>query len=72
MTLGLSMLCVFALRKYFRFEDECEECVKDMLKKKWHFDLWMGGYGINERHDGGGRCRAGPAFHLHRGPHAAL
>ena len=47
LTPGRTIIFVFSLRKYFRFEDECEECVKDMRKKKWHFDLWMGGYGTN-------------------------
>jgi hypothetical protein len=47
LTPGKSVIYIFSLQKYFRFEDECEECVKDMKRKKWHFDLWMGGYNTN-------------------------
>lgn len=28
--------------KYFIMEDECQECVHDWKKKKYHVDLWMG------------------------------
>ena len=38
-----TVLYNFALQKYFRFEDECAECVDDWAKRQeWHFDLWMG------------------------------
>ena len=41
---GKTVVYVPALQKYFRFEDQCEECESDWVKHgRWHFDLWMGG-----------------------------
>lgn len=37
-----TIIYVYALRKYFIMEDDCEECQKDWRKNKWHVDLWMG------------------------------
>lgn len=41
---GKTIIYVPGLQKYFRFEDQCEECESDWVRhQRWHFDLWMGG-----------------------------
>ena len=38
-----TVLYVYSLQKYFRFEDDCQECDSDWSKhQKLHVDLWMG------------------------------
>lgn len=30
------------LKKYLRFEDECDQCTSDWQNRQWHIDIWTG------------------------------
>jgi len=37
-----SIVYIPRLKKYFIMEDDCEECINDWKKKKYHIDCWIG------------------------------